>query len=140
VQQKIAALCTNRERLLHTSNLAICAHSPTAGLISKFCNRYSQRYPRFIRQWKLNRALYHEYGGRIIYQQGGPEPLDAYRAFLEDREKEGAFRILDKYLESEFWRYYTTDSIHAFYPAGSQEEMQAFESPWWLSENPPQWR
>jgi hypothetical protein len=28
-----------------------------------------------IRQWKLNRALYCEYGGRIIYQQLGPEPL-----------------------------------------------------------------
>lgn len=92
----------------------------------------------FIRQWKINRALYRQYGGRIIYQQGGPEPLDAYRAFLEDREKDGAFRILDKSLESEFWRYYTTESIHTFYPAGSHEEKQVFETPWWLSENPQQ--
>ena len=30
-----------------------------------------------IRQWKLNRALYQQYGGRFIYQQLGPEPLDA---------------------------------------------------------------
>jgi hypothetical protein len=36
-----------------------------------------------IRQWKLNRALYCEYGGRIIYQQLGPEPLGAYRRYLE---------------------------------------------------------
>ena len=33
-----------------------------------------------IRQWKINKALYDQYGGRIIYQQLGPEPLDAYRA------------------------------------------------------------
>ena len=92
----------------------------------------------FIQQWKLNRDLYRQYGGRIIYQQGGPEPLDAWRQFLEDQEKQGSFRILDKSLESEFWRYYTTDSIHSFYPAGSQEEAQAFEIPWWLLENPPQ--
>jgi hypothetical protein len=39
----------------------------------------------FIRQWKLNQALYRQYGGRIIFQQGGPEPLDAYRRFLEEQ-------------------------------------------------------
>lgn len=27
-----------------------------------------------IRQWKINRALYEQYGGRIVFQQGGPEP------------------------------------------------------------------
>jgi hypothetical protein len=30
-----------------------------------------------IRQWKLNREIYRQYGGRVIYQQLGPEPLDA---------------------------------------------------------------
>ena len=94
----------------------------------------------FIRQWKINRALYRQYGGRIIYQQGGPEPLDAWRQFLEGQEKQGSFRILDKSLASEFWRYYTTDSIHSFYPAGRQEEAQAFEKPWWLLESPAQSR
>jgi len=91
----------------------------------------------FIRQWKINRALYRQYGGRIIFQQGGPEPLDAYREFLEAQQKQGGFRILDKSLETEFWRYYVNDNIHSFYPAGSQEETQAFETPWWLLESPP---
>jgi hypothetical protein len=36
----------------------------------------------FMRQWKINRAVYRQYGGRIIFQQGGPEPLDAYRECL----------------------------------------------------------
>ncbi len=70
----------------------------------------------FIRQWKLNRALYQDYGGRIIFQQGGPEPLDAYRRFLEERQRQGAFAILNPELEDAFWRYYRNDSIHSFFP------------------------
>ncbi len=88
----------------------------------------------FILQWKINRALYQQYGGRIIFQQGGPEPLDAYRQFLEEKEKQGAFSILEKSFEPAFWRYYRTDSIHSFYPAGSKEESQAFATPWWMME------
>jgi hypothetical protein len=86
----------------------------------------------FIRQWKINRALYRQYGGRIIYQQGGPEPLDAYRTFLQARERQGAFTILNKAFEPEFWKYFVTDSMHSFYPKGSQEEARVFETPWWL--------
>lgn len=85
----------------------------------------------FIRQWKIDRALYREYGGRIGFQQGGPEPLDAYRQFLEAQQANGAFTILDDSLEAAFWRYYTDDSIHDFFPAGSPEEKRAFEVPWW---------
>lgn len=88
----------------------------------------------FIRQWKINRSLYKQYGGRIIFQQGGPEPLDAYRLFLQEQEKKGAFTIVDKAFEEKFWEYYLTDSKHSFYPAGSREEEQAFETPWWLTE------
>ena len=88
----------------------------------------------FILQWKINQALYKQYGGRIIFQQGGPEPLDAYRAFLEEAQARGDFAITDPGLEPEFWRYYRTDSIHSFYEAGSAEEAQAFAAPPWLSD------
>ena len=88
----------------------------------------------FIRQWKINRSLYKQYGGRIIFQQGGPEPLDAYRMFLKEQKKKGAFKILDKAFEEIFWEYYLTDAKHSFYPKGSREEKQVFEIPWWLSE------
>lgn len=87
----------------------------------------------FIRQWKINQALYRQYGGRIIFQQGGPEPLDAYRRFLEDQQKRGTFRILATEFAEDFWRYYLTDALHSFYQPGSKEEVQAFEVPWWLS-------
>ncbi|MGW8194951.1 MAG: META domain-containing protein [Desulforhopalus sp.] len=85
-----------------------------------------------IRQWKLNRALYRQYGGRIIYQQLGPEPLDAYRQFIEERRDAGDFTIHQKAFEKVFWRYFTTDSIHDFYEPGSEEETQAFSTPPWL--------
>ena len=84
-----------------------------------------------IRQWKLNRALYQQYGGRIIYQQLGPEPLDAYRQYLEERQAAGDFTIHEKAFEDEFWLYFTTDSMHDFFPPGSEEEAQAFTTPPW---------
>jgi len=87
----------------------------------------------FIRQWKLNQALYRQYGGRIIFQQGGPEPLDAYRKFLQEQLARGNFAIYDPGMEAPFWRYYLTDSMHSFYPRGSKEEAEAFKTPWWLS-------
>lgn len=86
----------------------------------------------FIRQWRINRALYRQYGGRIVYQQGGPEPLDAYRQFLEEQQAAGAFALFDDALAQAFWNYYRDDALHDFYPPGSEEEAQAFETPWWL--------
>ena len=84
-----------------------------------------------IRQWKLNRALYRQYGGRIIFQQFGPEPLDAYRHYLEERRSAGDFTIHQNEFEEAFWRYFTTDSMHDFYESGSAEEKQAFSTPPW---------
>jgi hypothetical protein len=87
----------------------------------------------FIRQWKINQALYRQYGGRIIFQQGGPEPLDAYRKFLTEHQARGEFVILNKDFEAAFWRYYLKDSMHSFFPPGSQAEAAAFATPPWLS-------
>jgi hypothetical protein len=87
----------------------------------------------FIRQWKINRALYEQYRGRIIFQQGGPEPLDAYRRFLEAHQARGDFEILNQGFEKPFWHYYLTDTLHSFYPPGSEAETGAFQAPWWLA-------
>ena len=84
-----------------------------------------------IRQWKINRSLYREYGGRIIYQQLGPEPLDAYRKFLEDRSAQGAFVIHDEALAKDFWLYFTDESKHDFMEPGGADEQRAFSSPPW---------
>lgn len=81
----------------------------------------------FIRQWKINRALHAEYGGRVIFQQGGPEPLDAWLKFLEAAQARGDFVIVDKALEAGFWQYYRDAARHSFMPAPAK----AFSVPPW---------
>lgn len=88
-----------------------------------------------IRRYKINRALYEQYGGRVIFQQLGPEPIDAYRAFLEEQQESGSFRIVDPSLVEEFWAYLTDDRIHSFYPP--EEAERVMTRPWWLLEPPP---
>jgi heat shock protein HslJ len=83
-----------------------------------------------ITHWKLNRALYEQYGGRIIGQQLGPEPLDAYREFLEEQQTDGAFEIHREEFSDEFWRYFTDDSMHSFIDPDS-DEGRVFEKPPW---------
>lgn len=84
-----------------------------------------------IRRWKINRALNARYGGRIIYQQLGPEPLDGYRTFFEQRQAEGAFTINDPALSEGFWRYFTDESLHDVMEPGGADAARAFEVPPW---------
>ena len=89
-----------------------------------------QMAKHFVKAWKVNKALYEKYGGRVIFQQAGAEPLDAYRDFLKEQENKGAFRILDKQYEAGFWRYFTNDAMHTFY---SKEDGEKFiNTPWWM--------
>ena len=89
----------------------------------------------FVAQWKVNQALYRQYGGRVIYQQGGAEPLDAYHEFFKAAQKSGEFRIINKEFEPALWRYYTDDSIHQFIPESGNEKEQAINTPWWMMED-----
>ena len=89
-----------------------------------------------IETWMVNRALYQQYGGRIIYQQMGPEPLDAMHDYLQEQQQKGAFKILEKSFEAPFWDYFVNDSKHNFFKPGSREEKLAFDSPPWLEKQP----
>lgn len=88
----------------------------------------------FVKTWKINKSLYEKYGGRIIFQQAGVEPLDAYREFLKEQEKKGAFQIMNKDYEASFWRYFTNDAMHNFYP--KDDGAKLMETPWWLMGKP----
>ena len=85
----------------------------------------------FIRQWKINGALQRQYGGRIIFQQAGPEPLDATRRFLEAAEAASDVAIADPALAEPCWSYYRDDARHSFYQPGSRAEKAAFTAPPW---------
>lgn len=87
-----------------------------------------------IRQWKINKSLFEQYGGRIIYQQMGPEPLDAYRQYLEEQQQAGNFEILIDDFASQFWDYFTNESRHDFMESGGEDEAKAFSIPPWQQE------
>jgi hypothetical protein len=88
----------------------------------------------FVKRWKVNKALFAKYGGRVIFQQAGAEPLDAYRDFLKEQEKKGAFQILDEKYKKAFWRYFTDDAMHTFYD--KDDGAKLINTPWWLMEQP----
>jgi hypothetical protein len=85
-----------------------------------------------IGQWKVKKALYKEYGGRVIYQQGGAEPLDAYYKYFKAAQQAGDLKFVNKDLETAFWGYFSSDSKHKFYP--DNEKDQAINTPWWQME------
>ena len=89
---------------------------------------------RWIQRWKIFKALYEKYGGRAHFQQAGIEPFDAVRDFLEEQEANGAFTILDRDYEDEFWHYWRNEQIHTFVPEGQEHEL--ISTPWWLMEAP----
>ena len=84
-----------------------------------------------IRQWKINRSLYDRYGGRIIYQQFGPEPLDAYRQYFEQQQSSGAFSFNDPEAEKQFWSYFLDEERHDFMDPDGEDAARAFSIPPW---------
>jgi len=89
----------------------------------------------FVGAWKVNKSLFKRYGGRVIFQQGGPEPLDAYREFLKQQENAGRFEIKDKQTADLFWNYFTNDDMHTFF-SDANKAAKSIEEPWWLMDTP----
>ena len=85
-----------------------------------------------LRNYKINQALWKEYGGRVIFQQFGPEPLDAYRSLLLEHQKKGTFEILDKSFEQAFWKYVNDEAMHSFFP--EEQARWAMTKAWWMEE------
>jgi hypothetical protein len=64
----------------------------------------------WLSRWKLNVALYHDYGGgRVLWQQSGTEAWDATRRFYEAHERDGLLKIPDANLRADFYHYWTAD-------------------------------
>ena len=61
----------------------------------------------WVRGWKINQALYREFGGRIIFlQQAGWEPIDAYRKLLDRYAAKKAFMVHDPALRDAVYGYF----------------------------------
>ncbi|HMO26929.1 MAG TPA: hypothetical protein PKB10_11730 [Tepidisphaeraceae bacterium] len=85
-----------------------------------------QIYRSWVVEWKFSRALWKEFGGRGIYQQGGREPIDAYPAWLRREAAAGRFKIAAPQLSASFWQH--------FEKRGGVEvpEGDPFATPFWL--------
>ncbi len=119
------------ERIIN-SNLRVAAYIKENSGMDR--TRWERPAKQFIQAWKVNLALYEEYGGRVIYQQGGPEPLDAYLEFLLKSQEAGDFQIIDKKCESLFWNYFTNEKIHVFSPKENANNLMKI--PWWTKKLP----
>jgi hypothetical protein len=81
----------------------------------------------WIKQWKVNQSLYREFGGRIIFQQAGWEPIDAYRKLLDQYESQKAFVVHDPALHEAVYSYFK----HKFTYADEKMAKFYFEKPYW---------
>jgi hypothetical protein len=87
-----------------------------------------QRVSRqWVKQWKVNQALYREFGGRLIFQQAGWEPIDAYRALLDRYQANKGFVVHDRSLQDAVYGYFQ----HKFVYADEKKAQFYFEKPYW---------
>lgn len=89
---------------------------------------------QIIVAWKMNKRLFDQFGGRVVFQDDGPEPLEAYADFLAEKKQEGAFGIYDPELKAAFWDYFQNDNLHNFYTA--EESHEIMKQPWWKRRPP----
>ena len=87
-----------------------------------------------VATWKFNQGLYHKYGGRVVFQQAGNEPLDANKAFIEELKTSDAYTIIDPAYQDLFKE--TDEYFAKHFDYLDQAEADAyFSAPWWLKEN-----
>ncbi len=85
----------------------------------------------YLRNWKLQQSLYRQYGGRVIYQQVGPEAIDALRDLAKDQEASGAFAIADAGLRQRFWEPFMREKPGVLV----RDPDEVFAHPWSLMEH-----
>ncbi len=79
--------------------------------------------------WKLNKKIFDEFGGRVVFLDDGPEPLEAYADFLAEKKRDGVFGIYDAELQAAFWDYFQSENLHSFYTP--EESHEIMKQPWW---------
>ena len=83
---------------------------------------------QMIVAWKVERELHRAYGGRVIFQQAGPEALDARRRLFEEAEKNGDIRFDDAGVRRMFYYYSNMNHVTV--------DEKSLEQPWFLTGTP----
>lgn len=104
-----------QERRLDSSPDAVMAGAATARLM--------------LGNWKYQRLLYDRFGGgRILFQQFGPEAFDATHNWIKKCEDAGDFTVTDPELRTELFAYWTTMDHGSFLSNDAED----FLNPDWL--------
>ena len=87
-----------------------------------------------IKVWKLNRAIFNNFGGgKVVFHQFGGviEPTDAYRVFIKNLKNEGKLTILEPSLQN------TLLAPEDYYNKGLRitETLDTYPSPYWEETN-----
>jgi hypothetical protein len=91
---------------------------------------FERTAPPMVKAWKFNKALYVKYGGRVIFQQAGYEPIDAYKQFLEEHQKNKSYEILDPAYKNIFSKMNDYFAMPHQYMK-KEDADQYFEKSWW---------
>lgn len=79
-------------------------------------------------QFQTEKAMYEEFGGRVIFRQSNPQmPIDAYNTLLSRYRDAGKLSIIDEDLRDAFWDVFTPPFQYEIAP-----ENVDFNQPWWL--------
>lgn len=86
-----------------------------------------------VRRWKESKALYEAFGGRVVYQQAGYEPIGAYRALIAELDEAGAVEVLDPAFPDPLAELRAYLELR-FITVPEEEAERYFAQPWWLQE------
>lgn len=110
-------------------------------LVSKFIEKFesqvtsdttskpiSEIAAKQVMQYQAEKAMFEEFGGRVIFRQSNPQmPIDAYSALLSRYRDAGKLNIVDEDLREAFWDVFTPPFQYEIAP-----ENIDFTQPWWL--------
>lgn len=81
-----------------------------------------------VLRWQIDKALYQEFGGTVVFQQSNPQmPAGAYETLLKQYQQQDAFAIMNDRYQAVFW-----EAIEPPYPFELEPEQIDFSQPWWL--------
>lgn len=82
---------------------------------------------KFAKQWLVEKSLYAEFGGTVVYRPTNPQmPIEAYLKLLKQYEAQGDLMFTDEDFSQAFWSLFSPP-----YQLTLEAEAVDYSSPWW---------
>ena len=82
---------------------------------------------KFAKQWLVEKALYTEFGGAVVYRPTNPQmPIEGYLKLLKQYETQGNLVFTDEDFSQAFWSLFSPP-----YQLTLEAEAIDYSSPWW---------